>query len=142
MKTIALRFSEQIAPMDGTIANHQTIIDRLGYVWYGKMGTPVAIKVAQEILDNESPKILLVSSGHLERYWAYITEISREKPKYKEFPEYYHNLSDKMNTWFKIVRFEKAPNNIMSHCYIASSNNTLAVASKVSMSPYFIIRTE
>lgn len=142
MKTIALRFSEQIAPKDGTIANHQRIIDSLGYVWYGKMGTPVASKVAEEILDNETPKILLIRSGHIERYWAYISEISREKPNYKEFPEYYHNISDKFNTWFKVVKFEEAPKNIMSHCYIESSNNTLAVASKASMSPYFIIRCE
>lgn len=36
MKTIALRFADNIAPKEGTIAEHEKIIDELGYVWYGK----------------------------------------------------------------------------------------------------------
>ena len=37
MKTIALRFGEHFSPACGTIAAHQEIIDKSGYVWYGKM---------------------------------------------------------------------------------------------------------
>lgn len=38
MKGVAFRFFEKFAPEDGTIAEHQKIINRLGYVYYGKMG--------------------------------------------------------------------------------------------------------
>ena len=49
MKTIALRFGESFSPECGTIAAHQLIIDKLGYVWYGKMGRPVATHIIDEI---------------------------------------------------------------------------------------------
>lgn len=80
MKTIALRYSENFAPIEGTILAHQNLIDLNGYVWYGKLGTPISAKIAQEILKNEDPKILLIHSGKQDRYWAHISEISRDLP--------------------------------------------------------------
>ena len=44
MKTIALRFADNIAPKDGTIAEHEKIIERYGFVWYGKFGARVSEK--------------------------------------------------------------------------------------------------
>ena len=38
MKTIALRFGETFSPPCGTIIAHQRIIDKLGYICYGKHG--------------------------------------------------------------------------------------------------------
>ena len=49
MKTIALRFSNNFAPEAGTIAEHQKIIDEIGYVWYGKLGTTVSNIVISQI---------------------------------------------------------------------------------------------
>ena len=42
MKTIALRFSDNFAPLDGTIAEHKKMIELNGYVWYGKLGLKVS----------------------------------------------------------------------------------------------------
>lgn len=39
----------------------------------------------------------------------------------------------------KVSRFEKAERNVMSKCVVASSGKTLSIASRHSMSPYFII---
>lgn len=139
MKTIALRFAENFAPKIGTVAAHQQILNSVGYVWYGKLGNPISSKVAEEILLNDKPKILLIHSGKLERYWAYISEVSRIVPPLNEIPDYYRNLSEKFNCWFKITTFEEAPRDIMSKCYVASSNVPLTQVSKHSMSPYFII---
>ena len=47
MKTISLRFGEQFAPECGTIAEHQKVISEKEFVWYGKLGTPVSIAVAE-----------------------------------------------------------------------------------------------
>ena len=44
MRTVALRFADNIAPPEGTIAEHEKIIDELGYVWYGKFGARVSDK--------------------------------------------------------------------------------------------------
>ena len=42
MKTIALRSSNNFAPAAGTIAEHQAVLDSIGYVWYGKLGAAVS----------------------------------------------------------------------------------------------------
>lgn len=142
MKTVALRFADQFAPKEGTIAAHESIIKKNGFVWYGKMGSVVSDKVITDIRENEEPKILLIHSGHMDRYWAYIEDIKKEKPSFEEFPEYYHATSDNFKTWFKITRFEKAPQNVLSKCFVTSSGAVLTTASKYSMSPYFIINYE
>lgn len=139
MKTIALRYSENFAPDEGTILAHQKLIDLNGFVWYGKLGAPISTRVAQEILKNEDPKILLIHSGKQDRYWAHISEVSRDLPPLKDFPEYYRAIREKFKCWFRVKSFEKAPKEIMSQCYVASSNSILSDSSKHSMSPYFII---
>lgn len=142
MKTIALRFSENFSPEAGTIAAHQQVIESLGYVWYGKLGTAISAKVVEEIMNCEDPKILLINSGKQDRYWAHITEVSRSLPPLNEIPEYYRDISEKFKCWFKVKLFEDAPRTIMSQCHVASSNSLLSEASKHSMSPYFIINYE
>ena len=139
MKTIALRFGEHFAPDCGTIAAHQQLIDELGYVWYGKMGKPVAARIIKELIEQENTKILLISSGKAGRYWAYVKEISKETPPENGIPEYCRTLTNKFKTWFRITSFETAPRDIMSKCIVISSGNALGEVSKHSMSPYFII---
>ena len=141
MKTIALRFGEHFAPPCGTVAAHQELIDKFGYVWYGKLGSPVSQKIKEEILATETPKFLLISSGKADRYWAYVEAIQRETPPIEAIPEYYRDMREKFKTWLKIIRIEQAPKNIMAQCTVASSGSPLTEASKHSMSPYFIINT-
>lgn len=142
MRTIALRFGDNIAPPEGTITVHKRMIDQNGYVWYGKFGAPISGKVSSEILNNDNPRILLIQSGKSKRYWAYVESIQWEKPKDGLYPVYYEQVMDRFKTWFKLLRIEEAPNNIMSKCHVISSGASLAHASKSSMSPYFIIDTE
>jgi hypothetical protein len=142
MKTIALRFADNFAPEEGTIAAHNELIVKYGYVWYGKLGSSVSLKVINEILKNTDPKILLIHSGKFGRYWAYIEKIQHETPDKDMIPEYYRNNACKFKTWFKVVRFENAPNNVLKICKVASSQRTLSEVSKSSMSPYFIIDVE
>lgn len=139
MKTIALRFGEHFSPDCGTIAAHQQLIDKLGYVWYGKMGNPVAARIVNELKEQKDTKILLIRSGKADRYWAHVSEITRETPPIDGIPEYYRNLTERFKTWFKVTEFEPAPRDIMSKCFVASSGNSLGGVSQHSMSPYFII---
>lgn len=139
MKTIALRFGETFSPECGTIAAHQKVIDDLGYVWYGKLGTAVSSKIIEEMKQIEDPKFLLINSGKADRYWVHFKEVSTEKPSVEEYPSYYGEKAEMMKTWFKVTAFEPAPKDVMSHCFVASSGNSLSEASRHSMSPYFII---
>jgi hypothetical protein len=142
MKTIALRFSDNIAPSGGTIKAHEEYIKKNGFVWYGKFGSVIAQKFVKTILDNENPKVLLIHSGSVERYWAYVESIQNDTPPKNEWPAYYHDLSPKIHVWLKITKFVPAPKDIMSKCVVFSSNRSLSDASKFSMSPYFCIETE
>ena len=103
------------------------------------MGNPVSDKNIQMLMGQDEIKVLLIHSGKADRYWATVEKIVKKQPQYDEFPSYYHNIADKFKTWFKIVKIEEAPKNVMSKCKVASSGATLGEASKHSMSPYFII---
>ena len=139
MKTIALRFGEHFSPACGTIAAHQQLIDELGYVWYGKMSSPVAARIVEELKELEDTRILLINSGKADRYWAHVAEIRKEAPPLDGIPEYYRDMTEKFKTWFKVTEFEPAPRDIMSKCFVVSSGNALSEVSRHSMSPYFII---
>ena len=139
MKTISLRYTDNFAPDKGTIVAHQNVLDVKGYVWYGKLGTPISLKIASMLLNNPEPRFLLIHSGAFDRYWIYFDKISREQPIYEDFPDYYHNIADRLKTWFRIIRIEKAEKNVMSKCVVVSSGLPLSDASRHSMSPYFII---
>ena len=141
MKTVALRFSDNFAPAEGTIQAHKTIIDKKGFVWYGKLGLPLSKKAVNFIMDSNDPMILLIHSGKTARYWAHIVEIRRDTPEIEAIPEYYRYSANQFNSWFKVTRFENAPKDVLSKCHVISSGATLGEVSSHSMSPYFIIET-
>ena len=93
MKTIALRFGEHFAPECGTIAAHQSVIDEYGYVWYGKMGSAVSLKVINDILNNEQPRILLIRSGNKEQFKVILNVLMNlyEASKPEIFEKDWHN---------------------------------------------------
>lgn len=142
MKTIALRFADNYALKEGTIKIHQTIINENGYVWYGKFGNTLFQKNIDLLMSQPERKILLIKSGFPDRYWAYFEEIIKEKPlDINAIPEYYRNDTEKVKCWFKIVRIERAENNVMLKFIISSSKMPLSEASKHSLNPYFVIET-
>ncbi|MDO4182728.1 MAG: hypothetical protein Q4E12_03870 [Coriobacteriia bacterium] len=139
MRTVALRFAENFAPPCGTIAAHEDVIAELGFVWYGKLGSPVSARVAEGILAEGDSKILLIHSGGTDRWWAHVVAITRETPPKEGIPAYYRDDAADFSCWFKVARFERADPRVMSKCYVASSGKVLTEASRHSMSPYFII---
>ena len=139
MKTIALRFSDNFAPPDGTIMEHRRCISEKGYVWYGKLGSAVSDKVCKELMENDMPRILLIHSGKSFRYWAYIDKVQKNTPLLSEIPEYYREQAGIFRTWFRVLKIEEADKSVMSACTVASSGAPLSMTSRSSMNPYFII---
>ena len=137
MKTICLRFSDAYAPEEGTINLHQKVINKYGFVWYGKRGCKVSESVLSEILKNGVVDILLLKSGSGEKYLATVVDYSF-KERY-EHPDYYKNESVFMNTWLKITHFELANQDILDHCSVYSTGTPLVEVVKKSMGGYFII---
>lgn len=139
MKTIALRFVDKFAPESGTIFAHQEVINKIGYVWYGKFGRKISDKILQEILKKDTPKILLINSGKTERYWAYINNAQNVQPPLSDVPNYYRNNAKDIITWFCITKFERATKDVMANCIVVSSKNLLSNVSKHSMNSHFLI---
>ena len=139
MKTIALRFGETFAPEGGTIFAHQEMIDSHGFVWYGKLGSPISVTVAKELMEYDDPKLLLIHSGGSDRYWLHVECVQREIPDIECIPAYYRHQAKNFGCWFKVTRIEPAKKKVMSECVVRSSGKTLSLASRHSMSPYFII---
>lgn len=133
MKTIALRFADNIAPQEGTIAEHEKIVDELGYVWYGKFGARVSDKNKSVILASEDKRILLIHSGASKRYWLHIEDISYETPELTAIPEYYRDMAGTIKTWFKVTKIEKAEKGVMAKCTIASSRSPLSAVSRYTV---------
>ncbi len=142
MITVALRYFDKFAPEGGTIAAHQKIIDKEGFVYYGKLGTPLSNKVIDQLLGNEDKRFLLIHSGKQDRYWMHYESVTRDEVDAHYIPEYYRDRASDFKTWFKIVKIDSAPNDVMKRCFVNSSNRPLGEASKHSMSPYFIIRVD
>ncbi len=139
MRTIALRFADNIAPQDGTIAEHEKMIKQYGYVWYGKFGAKVSEKVRSEIMAIDDRRVLLIHSGTSKRYWLHVDDISYETPELSGIPKYYRDIAGTVKTWFRVTRIEKADKSVMAKCIVSSSGSPLSAVSRHSMSPYFII---
>ena len=137
--SIALRFAENFAPREGTIAAHRAIIDEKGSVWYGKLGSAISDKNTKLILSSNEPRLLLIHSGGVERYWASIDKVSRAVPDLELIPPYCRKRTDEFGCWFHVLRIEEAPRNEMSRWVVSSSGKLLTEASRHSMSPYFVI---
>jgi hypothetical protein len=139
MKTIALRFSDNYAPKEGTIKLHQNLIEKYGYVWYGKFGNSISKEMKTILLENKDKRFLLIKSGGIDRYWIYYETVESKISDNIHIPEYYRNNTDKIGAWFKVIAIKKAENNIMGKCIITATGQVLSLASKYSMNPYFKI---
>lgn len=142
MRTIALRFGDNIAPECGTIEAHKKMIVKNGFVWWGKFGAKINEQTIKGLLKCDEPRILLINSGKYDRYWARIEDVLFEPPVEGESPAYYWDKRDTIKTWFKVTNIEIAPRDVMSKCKVASSGKVLSEASMHSMSPFFIIDFE
>ncbi len=141
MRTIALRMKEQYAPVCGTVEAHQKLIDQFGYVWYGKMGPAISDQVANEIMWNKDPMILLFQVEDPEYHWAHVLQITKQMPPEDEIPVYYRGEAEQVGTWFQIDYFKKAGKDVMSKYHVVSTGNTLENALRQRTSPYFVIES-
>ncbi len=139
METIALRFADNFAPPEGTIKAHEKLIQKNGYVWFGKLGQGVSEKTKEIILHNSPARILLIHSGKTDRYWAIIRSIQKEIPPEGFAPEYYKDKYNKVGAWFCVTEFIKAPSDIISKCVLVSSGRSLSEMSRKGSNPMFIV---
>lgn len=138
LRIFAVRFHDGFAPACGTVKAHIDVIEKYGYVWFGKIGQGASEKTIKECLQQGMDRILLIDSGRVSRWWAYIDQIQNSKPEESFIPEYYRDKTDKIKTWFRIFRFEAAPRNILSKYKVASSGKLMSHSSRCPSSLFII----
>lgn len=141
MKTLALKYSESKAPDCGTVQAHNELIDKFGYVWFGKFGTNTNRNIIREILESGDPKILLVSGKQKKIHWAYINEVTTELSELEAVPDYYRRDVDRVKTWFKVIRFEEVSQEILSQFIVSSSKKKLISSLERGMSSSYLIES-
>lgn len=139
MKTIAIRFSDNFAPKEGTIAAHESLIKSNGYVWYGKMGSHrMSPHVIEEVMKNGEATILLIHTQSRIHYLAKVKEIKEKCPEPSLIPSYYRDRLSDFANWFKIVSFEPVGEETLKEFY-TSGGNTIFDIYKKSMGSYFVV---
>ena len=142
MKTVALKFNDLYAPEDGTIVEHQELIKKNGYVWYGKKGNIINKFLIDEFnkYDENCRKIILIKTQTRECYIATCEKIENYiKPKSNEYPSYYKELADDIDCWIKIKKIKKTNFDILDKAVVCSSQKVLSKVYYHSMTPIFII---
>lgn len=140
MKTICLRFSDAFAPSEGTVFLHQRVIEKHGFVWFGKKGKRILPEKFETILKNGPTKIVLIKTGGSERYLATLEDYSY-RPQ-KEIPAYYKDQEYSFETWLKLSKIELAPVDILQKCIIPVSGKTVESILKKTIGSYFYVELD
>lgn len=121
------------------IDEHQKVLDKEGYVWFGKIGAKVKKTILSDLLEKKSNYIILKAPK--ETYFCTFTDFCEEIPKDNCFPDYYKSNFDSLDDfsmWFKITAMIPITNpEILSNIVVISSRNRLSNACLQSMSAHF-----
>ena len=139
MKTIVLRYSDSFAPADGTLAEHEKLIKAEGYAWWGKKGPKISPAVVRDIMKNEPCRIILVRGASKERYWATVEKITDGCTEKAMVPEYYRADTIFYGSFLKIVKIERAEENVLSKCFVCTTGKQLSEIINKAMASYYIV---
>jgi hypothetical protein len=139
-KFLVLRYG-RIDDVD-PIQEADAIVRKLGYVWYGKYGQPVAH--LPDPKDLPEKRVFVVLKGPSSKgtppndaFVYQLTDWSRSQPpNTKSYPRYYRDHLEHIGTWFKLV--EAARQTIpLDELRIKSSHQPLRRALMGSMRGHF-----
>ena len=113
---IIFRYSDKVRNID-TIKEHKEILDKYGFVWWGKFGTGISINSINKMMDqinNNQPTYLYLSKGCKILYFSQIVEVlgfggyKKTRPKdTSAVPLYYRD--EFCSSWFKLKNIKKFP---------------------------------
>ena len=122
-----------------TIEEHNELIEKQGYAWFGKAGSKPKVDRLDIMLENKPAFIILKSKvGY---FICEFEEYSLDRPNDGDYPEYYkdHVLSDMhISMWFKILKIKKVLDTMkMEKIVVSSSKRTVPDVIRHSMSSSF-----
>ncbi len=115
-------------------------IEKRGFCWFGKIGTPPSISIIREKVGVEPIKILLYCKDEI--YICNCIEITNAKPKIG-CPEYYNKYLFGRGTipkiYFKLNSITKIEKSVLANCVILSSRNSMLDTVSRSMASFFYV---
>lgn len=118
---LVLRFSLSIKK--DIIELHQQMLDKNGYVWYGKLGTVTSPKIVAETFVAKKPALLLYSKG--KAYLCGVSEITGNKPQ-GGYPRYYDDEYIFPGCYYKLTSIDEVDEEILDKLIVRSSKRFLS----------------
>lgn len=121
------------------IDEHLKVMDKKGYVWFGKIGNKPTNKALVKMLEEESNYILLKEpqNAYICRFEAY----SDKMPADGDYPDYYKTEilpTRHFSLWFKLVYIKKVDDmNLLSSVVLKSSRSPILETTSKSMASHF-----
>ena len=141
-KHILLRYNDHLKY--DTIKCHKEVIDQSGYVWFGKIGSPVSkeyIASCKGLINSEQKIELFLLKSKSNKNTLYKTNIldltnsDLTKSTERNFiPEYYRDANYNIKCWFKLNRFLKLPTSYLGKLSVSSSGMSVLESINTSMS--------
>jgi hypothetical protein len=121
---LLIRFSDNLASSEGTIKEHLKIIDKYGYVWFGKFGRKIGKLIQNQIyaqIKNEKESYLFLCKAKDKKY-IYISKIldikkSIESEEFNKVPLYYRHKVNMVSLWIKIENFWQYKRSLLRKIY-------------------------
>ena len=138
-KLLIIRYSDFL--MKGCIRLHMDVLEKKGYVWFGKVGKQKpSNKFVKLTLQEPKPRIILHSST--KDYLCDISEVSYERPD-EGYPDYYNTVlfanNNNPSIYFKIISFFFIDHRYLQHFVVNGSRNKLPYSLQGSMNSLFFI---
>lgn len=123
----------------GTIQLHQDVVEKMGYVWYGKFGNHIREEHVERINNEKEPVYayffkrmggrqkpkLATSKLYRGRILAVTNNDIRLTDEKEYVPSYYSDLGVDIGFWLKIEGFEKVSGHFLRELVVTSSRSPL-----------------
>lgn len=130
-----------------TIALHNKVVESFGYVWFGKIGTPISkvrlSKLRSQIEIGQTTWLYIVRrEKKTVVHKAQLLDVTRDRPGEEGIPHYYrdHNLLNFMRCWFKVRAFSPCRMSEFNRLTVASSLSKVSESLVSSTSGFFIVK--
>lgn len=128
---LMIRFSDHLGK--NTIDEHQIIVDKMGYVWFGKIGKTISQSFIESSNKSGEPIFAFFVKTTKKKVTVYRSTIKaitkddlRNTPEIKHVPDYVATLPVDFGFWLKIDSFKEMPNSIIADLIVCRSRSRLA----------------
>ena len=146
---LVIRFSDGLFDIGDVIGKHNEVVDKYGYVWFGKIGTTLSstrIDALNEQVKKGIPTFIYLVKGNRKKSTAYRAKLlfaSKELPKgeAKKIPSYYsgNNLRQYMKAWIKTGEISEVDMSSMKNLKAINSIYPIQETLVRSSSGYFLV---